>query len=280
MPAVPSAVSGLRHRAADFATAAGVPEEVVDRVALAVSETVTNAILHARDGEQAEVRVTCRSEHLRLVVEVSDQGSGIQVREDSPGIGQGLAIVGALAQTLEIVTGAGGRGTVVRMSFGPAASPQAPAGLEGLCPLALDQVADVSCVDLVVEGVLRRAAAEVRGDHRLSDWLRSAAPPARPGTATWAALRESGARLVVHDPSVPRSPGGTGEYLSLTWWLAVPLQKPAGAPAALWGLGGREGGRPVPASQVIQLLAEAARGGLAQLAEQDLLRRRLDALRR
>ena len=100
-------------------------------------------------------------------------------------------------------------------------------------------------------------------------------PPAKPGTATWSTLREGGARLVVHDPTVPRAPGGTGERLSLAWWIAVALEKPDGTPAALWGLGGRDGGRPVPPEEVIRTFADAARGDLAQPAERALLRAQL-----
>ena len=107
-----------------------------------------------------------------------------------------------------------------------------------LCGLALETVADVSNVDLVHEGVLRRVAAEVANDPALTAWLRAAVPPAKPGTATWAALRDGGARLVVPDPTVPRSPGGTGERLNLTWWVAVALEHTNGTPAAIWGLGG------------------------------------------
>jgi hypothetical protein len=33
-----------------------------------------------------------------------------------------------------------------------------------------------------------------------------------------------------------------GEQLGLTLWIAVPLEGPEGTPAALWGLGGRDGG--------------------------------------
>jgi hypothetical protein len=110
-----------------------------------------------------------------------------------------------------------------------------------LCALALETVADVSNVDLVHEGVLRRVAAEVANEAALTAWLRAAAPPTKPGTATWSALREGGAHLVVHDPTVPRSPGGTGERLNLTWWVAVALEKPDGTPGAIWGLGGRAG---------------------------------------
>jgi anti-sigma regulatory factor (Ser/Thr protein kinase) len=276
LPAVPSTVREMRRRAAAFASAAGASEEMTHAVALAVSETVTNAVVHAYVGrEPGSVSVRCRTDGERVSVEVVDEGSGIAARDDSPGVGHGLATVGALAQALEVASRSDGPGTIVTMAFG--ASPhrlEAP-GLEPLCALALERVADVSCLDVVHGGVLRRAAAEVAGDDALTTWLRHAVPPSKPGTATWAALRDGGARLVVHDPSVPRSPGGTGERLGLTWWVAVPLEGPDGAPAALWGLGGRDGGRPIPADAVLHALADAARADLAQEAQRAVLRARL-----
>jgi hypothetical protein len=149
-----------------------------------------------------------------------------------------------------------------------------------LCAVALETVADVSCVHLVHDGVLRCIAAEVANDPALSAWLREALPPAKPGTATWSALRDGGARLVVHDPTVPRSPGGPGERLSLTWWVAVALEGADRTPAALWGVGGREGGHPVPPAEVIRIFADASRGDLARPAGRALLRGRLATARR
>jgi anti-sigma regulatory factor (Ser/Thr protein kinase) len=276
LSARPAAVTQLRHRATEFAAAAGASDEVIQAIALAVSETVTNAIVHAYDGEGGgEVRVSCRVEGERFIVDVADDGAGIGVRHTSPGVGHGLAMVGALAQTLDIGLGPDARGTTVTMSFGPGSSPAAPPGLEMLCALALETIADVSCVDVVHEGVLRRAAAEVADDPTLTMWLRAAVPPVKPGTATWAALREGGARLVVHDPAVPRSPGGTGERLSLIWWVAVPLEEADGTPTALWGLGGRRGGKPAPPEQGVRILADAAHRDLALPAERAMLRGRL-----
>jgi serine/threonine-protein kinase RsbW len=276
LPAEPAAVGQLRHRAAEFAAKAGATDEMVQAIALAVSETVTNAVVHAYDGEgRGQVRVSCHVDGERFIVEVVDEGAGIGPRRDSPGIGHGLSMVGAVVQTLDFAPATGGGGTAVTMSFGPVAAPAAPPGLETLCALALEIVADVSCVDHVQGGVLRRINAEVAGDAALTSWLRNALPPAKPGTATWAALREGGARLVVHDPTVPRSPGGPGEHLGLTWWVAIPLEKPDGAPAALWGFGGRECGRPVPREHVIRAFVDAARGDLAQPAERAMLRGRL-----
>lgn len=279
LPAVPSNVGQLRRRAVAFAAAAGASDEMTDAVALAVSETVTNAVMHAYVGtEPGLVSVRCRAEGDRVIVEVMDSGNGIAARADSPGVGHGLATVGALAQTLEIVTRPDTAGTIVTMSFAPAGHRLGVPGLEPLCLLALERVADVSCLDVVHGGVLRRATAEVAGDPALTAWLREAIPPAKPGTATWAALREGGARLVVHDPSIPRSPGGTGERLGLTWWVAVPLEGPDATPAALWGLGGRDGGRPVPSGAVLDALVEAARSDLTQERRRAVLRGRLALL--
>jgi serine/threonine-protein kinase RsbW len=276
LDATPSAVSELRRRAVEFVSMACAPEEVARAVALAVSETVTNAVVHAYGGQEpGEVRVSCHADGERFVVEVVDDGAGIWLRRDSPGIGHGLAMVGAVAHALTITPGPDGRGTAVTMAFDRAPAPAPPSGLEMLCALALETVADVSNVDIVQQGVLRRAAAEVAGDATLTAWLRAAVPPAKPGTATWEALRDGGARLVVHDPTVSRSPGGTGERLNLMWWVAVALAKSDGTPAAIWGLGGRAGGRPVPSEKVMSILADAAQHDLEQPAERAVLRGRL-----
>ncbi len=276
LPAVPSTVGQIRRRAAAFAAAAGASREITDAVALAVSETVTNVVVHAYLGrDPGLVSVRCRADGERLIVEVADEGVGVAVRDDSPGVGHGLATVGALAQALEITSKPDGSGTVVTMSFAPATHRPAAPGLEPLCALALETIADVSCVDVVHGGVLRRAAAQVAGDQALTAWLQRAVPPAKPGSATWTALREGGVRLVVHDPGAPRSPGGTGERLDLAWWVAVPLEASGGAPAALWGLGGRDGGRPVPSDALLRVLVHAARTDLAQERHRAALRARL-----
>lgn len=278
LPAVPATVRELRFHVTAFAAAAAdAPRELQEAVALAVSETVTNAIVHAYAGarETGTVRVRCRVVEGRLVVEVADDGVGMARRADSPGVGHGLAMVGAVAEALDIAAGPDGRGTVVTMTFAAGRAPEPAPGLEALCRLALDTVADVSCVDLVRGGVLRRVAGEVAGDAALTAWLRNATPPAKPGTATWAALREGGPQFVVHDPAVPRSPGGTGEILGLEWWVAVPLEGPDGTPAALWGLGGRAGGRPAPPAAILDTLGDAARGDLADEEQRAALRARL-----
>jgi anti-sigma regulatory factor (Ser/Thr protein kinase) len=269
----------MRRYAVAFASAGGASDEMVKAVELAVSETVTNAVVHAYVGRKPGlVTMRCGVDGEHVIVEVADEGCGIAARTDSPGAGHGLATVGALAQTLDVASGADGQGTIVTMSFAPSARPLAAPGLEPLCSLALERLADASCVDVVQGGVLRRAAAEVADDRALTTWLRGTVPPAKPGTATWAALHGGGAPLVVHDPRVPRTPGGTGERLGLTWWVAVSLAAQNGTPAALWGLGGRDGGRPVPSEAVLHALGEAARADLAQEPPRAALRARLAIL--
>lgn len=279
LPAVPGTVRQLRANVTAFAAATGAPPELRDAVALAVSETVTNVIVHAYAGarEIGVVRVRCWIAEGQLVVEVADDGGGMVRRDDSPGIGHGLAMVGAVAEALEIAPGRDGHGTAVTMTFAADPVPEPAPGLEQLCRLALDTVADVSCVDLVRGGVLRRVAGEVAGDAGLTAWLRNATPPAKPGTATWAALREGGPHFVVHDPTVPRSPGGVGEILGLEWWVAVALKGPDGSPAALWGFGGRAGGSPAPPAAILDALGDAARGDLADETQRAALRARLGA---
>src|SRR6478672_7030787 len=154
LPAEPSAVSQLRRRAVGFASSAGASAEVTQAIALAVSETVTNAVVHAYDDDdRGQVRVSCHADRERFIVEVADDGVGIGPARDSAGIGHGLAMVGAVVQKLDIASGPGRRGTAVTMAFGPAPALSPPPGLELLCALALETVADVSCVDLVHEGV-------------------------------------------------------------------------------------------------------------------------------
>jgi serine/threonine-protein kinase RsbW len=278
LPAVPPSVAAMRHHAGAFAATAGVSETMAYAIELAVSELVTNVVLHAYVGlEPGRVSLRCRGDGGRITMEVADDGVGVAPRDDSPGVGHGLALVGGLADTLEIAAAAGGGGTVVTLSFAGEERPPEPSGLEPLCALALEYLADASCLDVVHGGVLRRVTAEVAGDRPLTDWLRQALPPAKPGTATWGALREGGAQLVIHDPTVPRSPGGSGERLGLEWWVSVPLSGSDGELMALWGLGGREGGRPIPTAGILRALGEAGRTDLAQESQRDALRARLAA---
>jgi anti-sigma regulatory factor (Ser/Thr protein kinase) len=114
--ATPAAVPGVRRAVVDFAELHGVG--VAPDVALAVSEAITNAVLHAyRDESPGAVRVVACAERHRLVVVVRDYGCGMSPRPDSPGLGLGLAVIGRLTTELNIERPDEGGGTRLRMCF-------------------------------------------------------------------------------------------------------------------------------------------------------------------
>ena len=114
--ATPAAVPGIRRAVVDFAELHGVG--VPPDVALAVSEAVTNAVIHAyRNGRAGEVRVVACAEPDRLVVVVRDYGCGMSPHPDSPGLGLGLSVIGRLCTELNIERPDEGGGTRLRMCF-------------------------------------------------------------------------------------------------------------------------------------------------------------------
>jgi anti-sigma regulatory factor (Ser/Thr protein kinase) len=118
LPAVPSTVTALRAEVAAFVVAAGIGEPLLTGVKLAVSEAVTNAVVHAYvDAERpGEVRLMACLREDYVHVTVSDDGCGMMPRLDSPGLGVGLPFIAHTADTLDIDHSDGG-GTELRMSF-------------------------------------------------------------------------------------------------------------------------------------------------------------------
>ena len=106
-----------RHAAVEAARAAGAGPVVLRRVALAVTEAVANAILHAYDGAGAgDVSLRGWRAPGRVILEVRDQGRGLAPRDDSPGLGLGLVIIRRVADDVRI-SSAAGAGTTVRLEF-------------------------------------------------------------------------------------------------------------------------------------------------------------------
>jgi serine/threonine-protein kinase RsbW len=115
--AVPACVGRLRAAVRDFAAAHGAGPDLLADIVLAVSEAVTNALIHAFVGRDAgHVLMTARAGVDELVVGVLDDGRGMRPRTDSPGMGIGLPTIGRLASSVEI-RGRPGGGTEVTMSF-------------------------------------------------------------------------------------------------------------------------------------------------------------------
>jgi anti-sigma regulatory factor (Ser/Thr protein kinase) len=118
LPAQPRSVPTGRHAARAFADAAGCQD--LDGVELAVTEALTNVVLHAYidDPGPGAMQLEGRREPGAVVFSVGDQGRGLLPRLDSPGLGMGLAVMQHHAAEISFV-GAPQRprGTEVRLRF-------------------------------------------------------------------------------------------------------------------------------------------------------------------
>jgi serine/threonine-protein kinase RsbW len=114
--AVSAAIPEARSALTNLAASAGAGPEVVESVRLAVSEALTNVVLHAYDEDPGRIQVTAAAVSDELWILISDDGRGLQARTDSPGLGLGLMLVSQVADDFSIVTRAAG-GTEVRIRF-------------------------------------------------------------------------------------------------------------------------------------------------------------------
>jgi stage II sporulation protein AB (anti-sigma F factor) len=116
-PAEPGAPALARHAVRAFLAARGADPAVLGDIMLAVSEVVTNCVVHAyRGASSGEVAMEAHHRGDTLVLSVVDQGGGMAPRHDSPGLGLGLPLVGRVAERVDIIAPSGG-GTQVRMRF-------------------------------------------------------------------------------------------------------------------------------------------------------------------
>jgi serine/threonine-protein kinase RsbW len=122
-------VSLARHAVTGFAREHGVPGDVVQSIALAVSEACTNAVVHAyRDGAAAgSISVGLELEARSLHVLVRDDGVGMGPRADSPGLGLGLPIIAKVADGFAVEPGpSGGTELCMRFDLLPPLAPGSP----------------------------------------------------------------------------------------------------------------------------------------------------------
>ena len=82
----------------------GATPEEVDAVSLAVSEVLTNVVVHAYapDGGPGVLDVRATARDGRLEVVVADEGRGFAPRDDGPGLGLGLVLGARMADALRI----------------------------------------------------------------------------------------------------------------------------------------------------------------------------------
>jgi serine/threonine-protein kinase RsbW len=116
-PADQGAPRVARHAVDEFLRGRGADPARLSDVLLAVSEVVTNCVVHGyRERPGGRVALEARHTGDHVVLSVADQGTGMRPRLDSPGLGLGLPLVGRVADRVDIKAAEGG-GTLVRMSF-------------------------------------------------------------------------------------------------------------------------------------------------------------------
>jgi anti-sigma regulatory factor (Ser/Thr protein kinase) len=119
-PASAESVPELRQAVVDFAYEHGVAEPCLCDIRLAVSEAITNAVVHAFRGleNSGTIIASVTMRDLTWVdVRVIDDGSGMAPRDDSPGIGLGLPLIRHLTDQFEHRRPPDGIGTELWMRF-------------------------------------------------------------------------------------------------------------------------------------------------------------------
>lgn len=117
--------SFARVTVAAFMTSLNPTVEEVSDVKTAVSEAVTNAIIHGYESEVHDVYIRCRTEKNTLYIEIEDKGKGIEdveaameplftTKPDLDRSGMGFSFMEAFMDELEVISRPG-QGTVVKM---------------------------------------------------------------------------------------------------------------------------------------------------------------------
>jgi len=119
LPALPESIAPLRHSVLGFASDSGASERQREDIALAVSEALSNAVVHAYVGRDSPglLAVNARLRGRWLEVVVCDEGVGMLPRADGPGLGLGLALIARVTEDLELESLDAIPGVRVRMKF-------------------------------------------------------------------------------------------------------------------------------------------------------------------
>jgi serine/threonine-protein kinase RsbW len=116
-PSRPENVSAARRAAQQAAQEAGADPATLDAIRIAVSEAVSNVVVHGYRGTaDGAFALEIGALNGELHVIVRDTGCGMRPRADSPGAGLGLPLIARLAESLSVTTPPHG-GTEVAMTF-------------------------------------------------------------------------------------------------------------------------------------------------------------------
>ena len=122
-----------RVAVAAFAAVKNPTVEEISDIKTAVSEAVTNSIIHGYEGKEGKISLRCRFSGQLLTVEVEDHGVGIEnieqameplftTKPDMERSGMGFAFMEAFMDDLEVIS-LTGTGTLIRMKKEIGSSP-------------------------------------------------------------------------------------------------------------------------------------------------------------
>ena len=114
-----------RVAVAAFVTEKNPTLEEISDVKTAVSEAVTNAIIHGYEGQKGKIRIHCRWEDKLLFIEIEDKGVGIEnieqamqplftTKPQEERSGMGFSFMEAFMDELDVES-IPGEGTIIRM---------------------------------------------------------------------------------------------------------------------------------------------------------------------
>ena len=299
----------IRGGVREFARAHGASKALLIDLALAVTEAVTNCVVHAYvDRGPGTIRTSIQAGPDELIVTVTDDGRGMQPRADSPGLGLGLPTIASLTTSMDMHAPPGG-GTAITMTFaapgvhGPVrAASRAPElleqvtrtvdgtwpgeGVERLVDLLVPDLADACALDAMdASGQPQRFAGRIDGPDgaRQSAWLASLKPRTdAPQSAARQALDDGGVHVSeLTREHIARITFSTEdaeqmEATGVRWWVAVPLNAD-GRRLGLLGFGLRSE-RGEPSAELLELYRavgdRAARALLTTQLISDLRRTR------
>jgi anti-sigma regulatory factor (Ser/Thr protein kinase) len=101
VPAAPWAIPDIRHRISAFAAARGASAQDVTRIELAVTEAVTNVVVHAYPDGPGRLHFAVDAVDGDIQILVVDQGAGMRPGR-SEGLGLGLGIIAGVTDDLQI----------------------------------------------------------------------------------------------------------------------------------------------------------------------------------
>ena len=238
LPAEAATVATIRGGVREFARAHGASKALLVDLALAVTEAVTNCVVHAFVGrEPGTITTTIRAGAEELSVTVTDDGRGMQPRADSPGLGLGLPTIASLSASMDMHAPPGG-GTALTMSFhapgvrGPARTAVREAelleqvartvegtwpgeGVERLVDLLIPELADACALDAMDSSGRRSASPAYRRPRRRAPVGLAGRAGPRPAprsrrrarrSTTAASTSPRSREHVAGSPSAPRTP--------------------------------------------------------------------------